>query len=88
MVEDAVIILAHRSLPLIVSVSTAMVCLAGCVSNEQAASSNPALESQCIRVAQRAAPGSYMSTGVMDQRTAIFRSCMANGGTLPSRRRL
>ncbi|QCI68268.1 hypothetical protein [Phreatobacter stygius] len=76
---------ARRSLVAALAAAGGLLMLGGCA-EQRAMSNDPAVEAACLRAAQRAAPGSYMGTGVQEQRTALYRSCMANGGTLPRAR--
>lgn len=76
---------AFRSHAKMAIATCGLLMLGGCA-ERQALNNNPAIEAACLRASQRAAPGSYMSTGVSEQRAYIYQSCMANGGTLPRAR--
>jgi hypothetical protein len=47
---------------------------------------NPKVQQQCMRAAQARVPGAPTDTGVMEQRTALYQSCVRNGGRIPGRR--
>jgi hypothetical protein len=44
---------------------------------------NPQVISKCMHDVQEAVPGSYEDTGISRTRTALYLSCVRNGGTIP-----
>jgi hypothetical protein len=45
--------------------------------------SNPQVISKCMHDVQEAVPGSFEDTGISRTRTALYQSCVRNGGTIP-----
>jgi hypothetical protein len=48
---------------------------------------NPEIQRRCNAAVQKALPGSHSHKGVQRNRTALFKACVRNGGTIPGRRR-
>jgi hypothetical protein len=85
--------MAHRSLKLFSSAvvgSVGAVLIFAGAANAQSATvpnrSNAVIQSKCMHDVVDAVPGSREDTGVAEQRTMLYQSCVANGGTIPGRR--